>query len=75
MNPDIYRQYTSVDNSQVIENLRWLSAHEDVQKVTIRLPHIPDYNKETDIVESRRQLEAMGFIHFDCFEYILQENL
>lgn len=75
MNPDIYRQYTSVDNSQVINNLRWLSAHEDVQKVTIRLPHIPDYNIEADIAESRRQLEAMGFIHFDCFDYIRKDQL
>ena len=27
MNPNIYRQYTSVDNSQVIDNLCWLIAH------------------------------------------------
>ena len=70
MNPDIYRRYTSADNRQVIENLHWLSSHVDVQKVTIRLPHIPDYNTEDDISESRRQLEAMGFTNFDIFEYI-----
>ena len=57
MNPDIYRRYTSADNSQVIDNLRWLIAQVDAQKITIRLPHIPDYNTPTDIAKSRTQLE------------------
>ena len=70
MNPDIYKRYTSADNHQVIKNLHWLSAHNDVQKVTIRLPHIPNYNSDADIEESRRQLEAMGFDNFDIFEYV-----
>ena len=56
MNPDIYRRYTSRDNSRVIENLHWLADHTALEKVTIRLPHI----------------EAMGFRHFDSFEYIVQ---
>lgn len=72
MNPDIYRRYTSVDNSQVIDNLRWLIAHVDAQKITIRLPHIPDYNTPTDIAQSRTQLESMGFTNFDCFDYVIR---
>ncbi|WP_028904022.1 radical SAM protein [Prevotella sp. P6B4] len=72
MNPDIYCRYTSVDNSQVIDNLRWLIAHVDAQKITIRLPHIPDYNTPTDIAQSRTQLESMGFINFDCFDYVMR---
>ena len=71
MNPDIYRHYTSIDNSRVLENLRWLADHIDLGKVTIRLPHIPDYNTQADIDKSRQQLEAMGFRDFDCFEYII----
>ena len=70
MNPDIYRRYTSIDNSRVVENLRWLADHVDLEKVTIRLPHIPDYNTQADIAKSRKQLEAMGFTDFDCFDYI-----
>lgn len=72
MNPDIYRRYTSRDNSRVIENLHWLADHTALEKVTIRLPHIPDYNAQADTAKSRQQLEAMGFRHFDCFEYIVQ---
>ena len=71
MTPDIYRHYTSIDNSRVLENLRWLADHIDLGKVTIRLPHIPDFNTQADIDKSRQQLEAMGFRDFDCFEYII----
>ena len=69
MNSQIYRSYTSIDNRQVIDNLQWLAAHEDTQKITIRLPLIPDYNTEADINKSRKQLEAMGFTNVDCFSY------
>lgn len=70
MNPDIYLCYTSLDNCRVLENLRWLANHIYLRKVTIRLPHIPEYNTEADVARSRQQLEAMGFCSFDCFEYI-----
>ena len=70
MNPDIYRRYTSRDNSRVAENLQWLADHTALEKVTIRLPHIPHYNTQADVARSRQQLEAMGFKGFDCFDYI-----
>ena len=74
MNPDIYRRYTSQDNHRVVGNLQWLAAHADLGTVTIRLPHIPEYNTQTDIDESRRQLETMGFRDFDRFEYITPDE-
>ena len=70
MNPDIYRRYTSIDNHRVLENLQWLANHVDLEKVTIRLPHIPGYNTQEDRNKSQKQLEAMGFKDFDCFEYV-----
>ena len=75
MNPEIYHRYTSIDNTRVIENLRWLAGHEDLSKVTIRLPHIPNYNTAEDITNSREQLEMMGFKDFDCFEYVTKGSL
>ena len=74
MNPDIYRRYTSADNHQVIKNLHWLSAHNDLRKVTIRLPHIPDYNTDADIAVSRSELAAMGFNDFDIFDYLVKNQ-
>ena len=70
LDPDIYRRYTSGDNSRVAENLQWLADHTALEKVTIRLPHIPHYNTQADVARSRQQLEAMGFKDFDCFDYI-----
>lgn len=71
MNPDIYRSYTNRSNRRVIGNLHWLASHVDVDKVTIRLPHIPDYNTIQDIERSQKQLETMGFKDFDRFDYIM----
>ena len=71
MNPGIYRHYTTRSNRLAIANLRWL-AHQNMQgKVTIRLPHIPDYNTPHDIVQSRQLLEDMGYSQFDEFEYLI----
>lgn len=28
------------------------------------------YNTQADMDKSRKQLETMGFSHFDCFEYV-----
>ena len=71
MNPDIYRRYTSISNRRVLNNLRWLATHVDLDKVTIRLPHIPDYNTQLDIDHSQQKLEALGFKDFDRFDYIM----
>lgn len=71
MSPDIYRRYTSIDSRRVRENLLWLAEHGDLQKVTIRLPHIPGYNTQEDRDRSQQQLEAMGFKDFDCFDYLI----
>ena len=74
MNPDIYRRYTGRSNRRVVSNLRWLASNVDADKVTIRLPHIPDYNTAQDIERSQQQLEAMGFKDFDRFDYIMLLN-
>ena len=74
MNPDIYHRYTSIDNQRVIENLHWLAEYEALNKVTIRLPHIPHYNTPNDIAKSREQLEKMGFRDFDCFDYMIRNE-
>ena len=69
MNPETYRRYTGLDNGQAVENLRLLAERGRGKDVLVRLPLIPGYNTEDDRRESRRQLEAMGFEHFDLFTY------
>ena len=55
-------------------NLAWLAAQRAAEKVLIRLPHIPDYNTQADVDRSRRRLEALGFTHFDEFDYIKKQG-
>ena len=71
-NPAIYNQYTTRDNTQVLDNLRWLLQHEGIaEKIILRLPHIPDYNTQADITRSRSLLQEMGIKNFDEFNYII----
>ena len=69
MNPDIYRDYTGLDNARVRDNLRMLEDAGLASKCTLRIPHIPGYNEDADRDRSVKELEAMGFKDFDRFEY------
>ena len=76
MNPDIYQRYTSRQNDLVRQNLQWLAAQtspvgggQERAAVLIRLPLIPGYNTPDDVAASRRELQALGFTHFDEFQY------
>lgn len=74
-NPNIYKEYTTRDNAQVLDNLRWLLSHEGMsEKIIVRLPHIPNHNTQDDVDRSRALLEEMGVKHFDEFDYLLPEK-
>lgn len=73
MNADIYKRYTGKDNQHAIDNLNWIAEQEGMtEKVIIRLPEISNYNTQDDIKNSRQQLAAMDFNHFDCFKYLIR---
>ena len=72
MNPDIYKAYGCKENKQVVSNLQWLAANGYADKVIIRLPLIPEYNRDDDRQRSQQQLEEMGFTNFDKFNYIVR---
>lgn len=72
MNPEIYEAYTGGNNAQVIKNLEWLLQHGDPCRITVRVPHIPDFNTDEDVAKSMEQLKAMGVVHFDEFKYIIR---
>ena len=75
INPEIYREYTSRDNTQALDNLQWLLQHEGMaEKILVRLPHIPNHNTQDDVDRSRAQLQERGIIHFDEFNYIIQRK-
>lgn len=72
LQPDIYHRYTGGDIAPLLRNLRLLADSQLQERVTIRLPHIPEYNSDDDRQQSRQQLEAMGFTNFDFFDYAVK---
>lgn len=72
-NTEIYKNYTSVDNLKVYDNVLRLSHKTGKEKLLIRIPKISDYNTEKDIQESVKLYYNLGNI--DVFNYkILNRN-
>lgn len=75
MAPDIYFRYTGQPNEVVKENLQWLVNQNLTEHILVRIPHIPDFNADEDIARSKQELQRMGLLHFDEFQYkILQKS-
>ena len=74
MNLDIYKAYSGICNERVIDNLKWIATeHLDLlSNITIRLPHIPNYNPDDDRNKSQAFLETLGYTKFDRFEYMIR---
>ena len=61
MDPSIYEKYTG-KKSSVLNHLTSLQMLVPENKVTIKVPHIPEYNDENDIDKDIDQIkEAFGF--------------
>lgn len=71
--PAIYRRYTGQDNALMLENLKKLLALVGPDRITVRIPLIPDFNTEENQLRSRAMLEEMGITQFDLFTYIKKE--
>ncbi len=66
---DIYHRYTGQDNSLMLGNLERLLALVGPDRITVRIPLIPDFNTEDDQQRSKQRLEKMGIRNFDLFTY------
>ena len=69
MNPAIYYAYTGKDNTLVKSNLSLLLSLIGAERITVRVPSIPDFNTEADTEASVRELQAMGVTSLDRFAY------
>ena len=69
MNPAIYKAYTGRDIAPVKANISLLLSLVGAERVTFRVPRIPNFNTDTDVEASVRELTAMGGSHFDRFTY------
>ena len=68
-NPDIYRAYTGVDNKTALSNLSVLLKAVGADRITVRIPLIPEYNTDEDRQRSVILLRDMGITEIDLFKY------
>ena len=73
MNPSIYSGYTERDNSRVIENLKYIVKKGKTDSCVIKLPLIPGFNDEDDVLSSKSILEKMGYRNFNRLTYKTKE--
>lgn len=67
--PQIYQRYTGQDNAPMLNNLRRLLEILGPERITVRVPLIPEYNTQEDQLRSQSLLQAMGIVNFDLFSY------
>lgn len=73
MNTDVYERYTQHPQADMIANLKWLMDNvDDADRVEVRLPHIPEFNTQDDVDNSRSMLEKLGVRNFDEFDYVIR---
>lgn len=72
--PEIYRAYTGRDFSRVEKNLRLLLSLAGAEKITVRLPLIPDFNTDTHRDRSEALLRSWGVTRFERFNYVIKEK-
>ena len=68
-NPEIYRAYTGQDNKTVLDNLKTLIKSAGAEKITVRVPLIPNCNTNEDRKKTEELLRSYGIISFDFFNY------
>lgn len=70
MNPKTYQQYTGKSNVLVKSNLQHLISNGLSERITCRIPLIPDYNDKEAQEKSKEELIQMGIRKFDLFTYV-----
>lgn len=73
-NADIYRRYTGGDGALMQVNLRLLLELVGPERVTVRVPLIPDFNTPEDQSRSAEALKALGVTRLDLFSYVVRED-
>ena len=70
MDPELYRRYTGGDAALMQRNLKRLLEAAGPERVTVRVPLIPEFNTPEDRERSAERLRAMGVTRLDLFEYV-----
>ena len=69
MNPNIKSNYTGMPISS-LASLNLLKGNGITQNVTVKVPHIPEYNTDKDVAKSIEQIRALGFKNIVECQYL-----
>ncbi len=69
MNPSIKSKYTGMQQSSLV-SLQLLERNGIIQNVTVKVPHIPEYNTDKDVAKSIGQVWSLGFKDIVESQYI-----
>ncbi len=68
-NPKIYKDYTGGESRLAWNNLLLLLSLVGSERIQVRVPKIPKYNKKKDIRHTIKRLRELGVTRIDLFEY------
>ena len=76
MQSDIYQSYTQMDNSQILSNLKYISANLPENNYVVKVPRIPNYSTIEDVENSVRQLIEMGIPkeNIATFDFVIRNS-
>lgn len=69
MDPKIYHAYTGGELSPALNRLKWLLEHIGADRITVRIPQIPDYADGASQKQSVEKIRALGIQTIDTFRY------
>lgn len=69
MNPSIKSKYTGMKQSSLV-SLQLLERNGITQNVTVKVPHIPEYNTDKDVAKSIGKIWSLGFKDIVECQYI-----
>ena len=75
MNTEIYQRYTGGDGLLMQKNLRLLLQLAGAERITVRVPGIPEYNSDEDQEKSAEKLRAIGITKIERFDYVIRPDM
>ena len=69
MDPELYHAYTGGELSLAMDNLKWLLDHIGPDRITVRVPIIPNYADAASQKQSIKVLQKLGIKKINAFRY------
>ena len=74
MNRERYELYTQGNYDTFYNNLMHLKDTIGPERITVRVPIIPEFHKNEEYKENAELLKSLGFRHIEVFNYIIPEK-